>query len=163
MIYTRLVFTRNLIFSLFGFVFGSMPFSQASAQGNCSAEMSRRAESLLVDARGNWFSLVKHQQTFASCDDGALGEGYSDAVVHLFAQEWNQFGIFVDIAKKNKNFKRWAIQHVDATTSDEDLKKIVLNTKDCGSEAEAVSLCKAIQQAAASALVESGNATVNQK
>ncbi|WP_338523648.1 hypothetical protein NUH87_28650 [Pseudomonas batumici] len=104
MIYTRLVFSRHPIFLLFGLVFACMPFSQAAAQANCSAEMNNRAESLLVDARGDWSSLMKHQQIFASCDDGELGEGYSDAVVHLFAQRWDQFGIFIAIAKKTSKF-----------------------------------------------------------
>jgi hypothetical protein len=35
--------------------------------------MSDRAQSLLVDARGDWPSLLKHQRVFAACDDGALG------------------------------------------------------------------------------------------
>ncbi len=163
MFYTRLVFARHLIFFLFGLVFICMSISQASAQENCSAEMNSRAVFLLIGARKEWTSLMEHQQVFASCDDGELGENYSDAVVHLFAQRWDQFGMFIVIAKKHQDFKRWAIRHVDATASDESLKKIVLNVKACSNDAEAASLCKAIQRAAASALAESANTTVNEK
>lgn len=132
-----------------------MSFSQALAQSNCTTEMYTQAESFLTDARGNWPSLLKHQRIFASCDDGGLGEGYSDAVVQLFALKWDQFGVFVALAKKHPAFQRWAIRHIDATASDEDLNKIILNTTTCINEVSVKKLCKAVRQAAANALTES--------
>jgi hypothetical protein len=44
--------------------------------------MNSLAQSSLVNARGGWASLLKHQKVFNSCDDGVLGEGYSEAVVN---------------------------------------------------------------------------------
>jgi hypothetical protein len=157
MIYSRLGRGHFLTFliSLFGLGFGCLPFSQASAQGNCSPEMNNRAVSLLVDARENWPSLLKHQRNYAVCDDGELGEGYSDAVVRLFAQRWNQFGTFVSIAKKNPAFQGWAVRHIDATASDEDLNKIILNANTCINHVNVANLCKIIRQSAENALMES--------
>jgi len=152
---TSLVCTRSLIFVifLFGLGFGYIPFSQA--QGNCSVGMNNQAESFLIDARGNWSSLLRHQRIFASCDDGVLGEGYSDAVVYLFSQRWDQFGVFVALAKKHPTFQRWAVRHIDATASDEDLNKIILNAATCINDVVVKNLCNAIRQAAANALTES--------
>ncbi|MHA6895166.1 hypothetical protein ACQUJT_13935 [Ralstonia pseudosolanacearum] len=134
---------------------GCAQFSQAAAYGSCSAEMNSRAGSLLVDARGDWSSLFKHQRVFASCDDGELGEGYSEAVVNLFSRKWDQFSTFVALAKKYPDFQNWAIRHIDATTSDEDLNWIILNANSCIKNAEASGICKAIQQSAKNALAES--------
>lgn len=157
MIYTRILCARSLVFLILlsELGFGCLPSAQASERGACSHEMNNRAESLLVGARGNWSSLLKHQRTFASCDDGELGEGYSEAVVNLFAHRWDQFGIFVALARKNPAFQVWAVRHIDATTSDEDLNRIVLNTRACINNATVGSLCKAIHQAAENALTES--------
>ena len=157
MICTRIVCTRSLTFLmlLFGLGFGCPPVSHASALTSCSLEMNNRAESSLIDARRNWPSLLKHQRIFVSCDDGELGEGYSDAVVRLFAQKWGQFGSFVVLAKKHPDFQSWAVRHIDATASDEDLNKIVLNTTTCIDNIAVKNICKSIRQAAENALKES--------
>lgn len=156
MICARLVLSRFLTFSivLFG-IAGCLPISSTSAQEHCSPEMNNRAVSLLIDARENWPSLLKHQKKFAVCDDGELGEGYSDAVVRLFAQKWDQFGTFAAIATKDPAFQHWAVRHVDATASDDDLHKIILNTNTCANDVKVASLCKIIRQSAENALAES--------
>lgn len=157
MICIRFVCGRSMTFLvlLFGLGLGWVPFPQALAYGNCPPEMNSRAESLLVDARRNWSSLFKHQRVFSSCDDGELGEGYSEAVVNLFAKKWDQFGTFFALAKKNPEFQNWAIRHIDATASDDDLNRIILNSNSCINNAAAEKLCKVIRQGAANALMES--------
>lgn len=152
---TSLKCTDSLISLIFLIVFAFAPTSKALANGSCSLEMGSRAESLLIDALSSWPALLKHQRIFASCDDGALGEGYSDAVVHLFSQKWDQFGDFAALAKKHPAFRRWAIRHIDASASDEDLKRIIRNATICNDEATMKSLCKTIRQAASDALSES--------
>jgi hypothetical protein len=128
--------------------------AQASAQKTCSMKLEQRADDSLINAAGNWPSLLKHQRTFASCDDGALAEGYSDAVVTLFANQWDQFGVFVALSERHPDFRRWAIRHIDATASDDDLNKIVVNAAKCVRDVKAKILCKAIGRAAVDALTE---------
>jgi len=74
--------------------------------------------------------------------------------VTLFAHQWGQFGTFVALSKRNPAFRRWAIGHIDATVSDDDLKKIILNAATCIDDVKTKSLCTKIRQAAASALTE---------
>jgi hypothetical protein len=125
----------------------------ARAHAACPIDMYERAETSLAEVRGNWFSLLKHHQVFVSCDDGALAEGYSDAVVTNFARQWNQFTAFAALAERHPDFRRWAIRHIDATASDEDLKQIMLNAAPCV-DVKTKGLCRAIRQAAARALTE---------
>lgn len=134
---------------------GCAPFAQASAPTNCPPEMNSRAGNLLVDARSDWSSLSKHQKVFASCDDGELGEGYSDAVADLFAKRWDLFGTFVTLATTDPTFQDWAIRHIDASVSEEDLDRIILNSSTCLNDPSLEKLCKMIRQSAADALVGS--------
>jgi hypothetical protein len=114
--------------------------------------MYRLAEASLADAAYRWPSLLKHERTFATCDDGALAEGYSDAVVTNFAKRWDQFGLFVTLSTRHPAFRRWSIRHIDASASDEQLKQIMLNAATCIGDVKSV--CEAIHQAAANALTE---------
>jgi hypothetical protein len=126
--------------------------AQAIAHQGCTAGMYRRAEASLADAAYSWPSLLKHERTFATCDDGALAEGYSDAVVTNFAKRWDQFGLFVTLSTRHPAFRRWSIRHIDASASDEQLKQIMLNAATCIGDVKSV--CEAIHQAAANALTE---------
>lgn len=132
-----------------------LPFASVSAEERCSPEMNNQAVSFLREAGENWQLLLEHQKKFAVCDDGELGEGYSDAVVRLFSRKWNQFGTFVSISRKHPTFQHWAIQHIDATASNADLKAIENNASVCTNGKRAEVLCKVIRQAAKNALVES--------
>jgi hypothetical protein len=121
---------------------------------SCSYDTYRRADDSFDYVHVGWPALLKHRRTFAACDDGGLAEGYSDAIVRLLAHRWDQFGTFVAISKRHPEFQRWAIQHIDATTSDDDLKKVELNAGSCINNRKTRVLCKAIQEAAESARAE---------
>jgi hypothetical protein len=126
--------------------------AQAMAHDTCTARMYRHAETSLPAASSNWPSLLKHQQVFASCDDGALAEGYSDAVATKLATRRSEFGQFAALSRRDPAFRQWAIRHIDATATDEQLKKIMLNAGACNKHVKG--LCEAIYRAAADALRE---------
>ncbi|WP_139219396.1 hypothetical protein [Ralstonia sp. NFACC01] len=131
---------------------GSMPVARAA---ECSPEMSRRAVALLPDASDSWSSLLRHQTTFLPCDDGELGEGYSAAVAYLFSSKWGQLEVFLDIAKENPDFGRWAMHHIDATASDEELNSIISNANSCAGGIVKRKICNSIKNYAKDALIES--------
>jgi hypothetical protein len=130
---------------------GSASFA-ARANNACSIDIYKRADASLVRAAGGWGSLLRHQKTFESCDDGALAEGYSDAVVTLLAHRWDQFIVFVALSERNLAFRRWAIRHIDPTASSDDLKKVVRNATRCVRSARTKALCGEIGRAARDAL-----------
>ena len=133
---------------------GSLP-STATANEYCSTDMYQRADASLVSAAGGWGSLLRHQKAFGSCDDGALAEGYSDAVVNLLAYRWDQFDAFVGLSSRSPTFRQWAIRHIDATASTDDLTRVVGNAARCTGSAKAKDLCREIARAARGALKES--------
>ena len=113
-----------------------------------------RAESSLVDAKKSWPSLFRHHRSFTACDDGALGEGYSDAVATLLANKWDQLSVFVALSKKYPDFYRWVIRHIDATASEDDLKLIIINADSCINKGIAKAPCETIRRSAVMALQE---------
>lgn len=147
--------TRFSIFLPLMLALGGIPLSRAATPDSCSGEVNTRAESLLINARDSWPALLKHQRAFAFCDDGSLGEGYSEAVVALLAKRWEQFDRFASLANKDPSFRRWAIRHIDASASDDDLNKIISNASSCMKKGKEKVLCTAIRQAATRALAES--------
>ena len=130
---------------------GSLP-SPATANKHCSTHMYQRADASLVSAAGGWGSLLRHQKAFGSCDDGALAEGYSDAVVSLLAHHWDRFDELVALSGRNSNFSRWAIRHIDASASAGDLKQVVRNSAGCTGSAKRRAVCGEVGRAARDAL-----------
>jgi hypothetical protein len=128
------------------------PHSIAMAKPTCSIKMYNRADASLRSAAGSWRSLMNHEKAFASCDDGALAEGYSDAVVGLLANRWGQFDVFVSVSERNSAFRRWAIRHIDATASSDDLMKVVRNAAGCTGSANTRVVCGEVERAARDAL-----------
>jgi hypothetical protein len=135
----------------------SFPGAAASAGKQCSQEMHDHAVSRLSEARGTWESLSKHQKKFAACDDGDLGEGYSEAVARLFSGHWSEVDSFVAIARHDPAFQKWAIRHIDATVSYADLSAIAHNASSCSRRGEEQEICELIHQAAEDALVGAGH------
>ena len=130
---------------------GGFP-SAAKAGSCCSTDMYQQADASLVSAAAGWGSLMRHQKAFGSCDDGALAEGYSDAVVSLLAHRWDQFDTFVGLSARYPDFRRWAIRHIDASASTDDLTKVAHNAARCPSSVKAKGLCREVARAARNAL-----------
>ena len=126
--------------------------STAPANSRCSTDMYKRADASLVRAATEWSLLLSHQRAFGSCDDGALAEGYSDAVVSLLAHHWDQFDALVGLSARNPAFSQWVIRHIDATADSEDLRKVLRNTASCTGSAKR--LCRALTRGAQNALTE---------
>lgn len=124
----------------------------AKTQIGCPAATYGQADASLEHAASTWRKLRLHHEAFVRCDDGALAEGYSDAVVSLFASHWDQFGSFVAISNKSPSFGRWAIRHIDASASSDDLHSIVRNADSCRGNLRAKALCGEVGKAAANAL-----------
>ena len=122
------------------------------ARDACTADMYKRADASLSHAAHSWHSLRLHQKSFAPCDDGALAEGYSDAIVTLLAHHWDQFGAFVALSQRHPAFRRWAIRHIDSSASSDDLRMVARNAARCSGDMKTQALCREVGRAAADAI-----------
>lgn len=115
----------------------------AQAQPSCSGELYRHAESALPAASTRWPALHRHWRQYAACDDGALAEGYSEAVVRLLLER-PQWPALNRITTQDAHFRHWLLGNVDESVSTADLQQLQVQTATCSS-----ALCHAVQQALA--------------
>lgn len=117
------------------------------AQNPCTDAEETKAEKQ-VDSLKTWDQVYRSYKKFApQCDDGAVAEGYSDAVGKLLANHWEHFPRLVKLVKGDKGFKQFVVRHVDESLSDDTLRRISKNARSrC--PADAKGLCSLIADAA---------------
>lgn len=100
-----------------------------------------------ADSLRTWDALYRSYHRFASCDDGAIAEGYSDSVGRLLAEHWDTLSRFSQLSRQDVGFRRFVRRHID----DADFVKIrdnALRRCPSGSARE----CKDIRNAAEKAI-----------
>jgi hypothetical protein len=101
----------------------------------------------------SWGAIHESSKRFGHCDDGYVGEGYSDAVVGMLAKHWAQLGDLSRIAGSDAAFRAFVLSHIDATTDEQELRTVLDSaTKRCAKSHRA--LCTDIGGLARSALRE---------
>jgi hypothetical protein len=103
----------------------------------------------------NWTDIYNSFRRFGHCDDGSIAEGYSDSVVRTLASRWHQLGTLDKLSSCDSEFRSFVLRHIDATTDDRDIKKLIANaSKRC--PAKAKTLCSEIEKQGRSVLRELG-------
>jgi hypothetical protein len=97
-------------------------------QGPCGEDQAKVALDQ-ADTFRDWDSLYKSQAEYGNCDDGAVGEGYSESVARILVDHWDTLPRLADLGKTNPGFQAFVIKHVDASLNNDDVKKIKENAK----------------------------------
>ena len=113
---------------------------------SCSDAEETQAEKE-VDSLKTWDQVYRSYKKFEQCDDGAVAEGYSDAVGKLLANDWGHFPRLVEFARTDRNFERFVVRHVDESLTNDILQKISKNVR-TGCPTDAKALCSLIADAA---------------
>jgi hypothetical protein len=82
----------------------------------------RPCPTLLLTIR-TWDALYKSYSSHPTCDDGIVGENYSESVARILVDNWNTLPRLASIARENGDFRRFVLKHVDATLDMNDLKE----------------------------------------
>jgi hypothetical protein len=115
-------------------------------QPECSEAEAQHAESEAVMLR-SWEELYGSYKRYKHCDDGAIAEGYSEAVARILVAHWNTLSRLADITRKHTDFRRFVLKHIDETLNLEDVKNIRANAvKRCPSGLR--DLCRDIRKQA---------------
>ncbi len=72
----------------------------------------------------SWDALYKSFRLYRHCDDGAIGEGYSESVARILVDHWNTLPRFAQLAEKDAEFRAFVMKHVDATLEMSDVEKL---------------------------------------
>ena len=82
-----------------------------------------------------------------------MAENFSENVVRLLAKDWKHIADLERIVGSDRNFRRFVLNHIDATTDANDLRAIVSNSHNrCRTTNK--QLCGAVEDRAKSALKE---------
>jgi hypothetical protein len=97
-------------------------------QPRCNHREAIRAE---VDAEmpRSWDDLYKSYTLYRRCDDGAIGEGYSESVARILVDHWKTLPRLAQLASKDADFRRFVLKHVDETLVMEDIQRIKANAE----------------------------------
>jgi hypothetical protein len=125
---------------------GMNVFANDMSRKPCTKSEAMQAEKE-VDSLGDWDHVYRSYRRFSQCDDGAIGEGYSDAVGKLLANDWGHLNRLLALTKSDAGFQQFVVKHIDETLPDKTLQRISNNARSsCLAGAE--KLCSLIGSAA---------------
>ena len=123
----------------------------------CDDAMGERAENE-VDYLKTWDQIYDSFKRYSACDDGAIAEGYSDAVVRYARRPvGTSFRLCRLSVDRDKRFGEFVFKHIDATTDDHDLDRVVANADRHCPEGDG-ELCSTIRRHAVAARSEQDKA-----
>jgi len=112
-------------------VFSTTAFSEPL--NVCTKRDADKAEDV-ADKAKNWDELYKSYKLYRHCDDGAIGEGFSESVTTLLANSWSKITKLNKIVQKDKGFEVFVLKHIDETVPEERLGRIAtLAANECPS------------------------------
>jgi hypothetical protein len=100
--------------------------ARARAQANCE---KLDKQSLARHTPKDWGELHQLFRKFGTCDDGAIGEQFSEDVAQLFSRQWAHVNQLDRLGAADKAFERFVLRHIDATLDESELLLIVDNAK----------------------------------
>ncbi len=111
------------------------------------------ADAPVTKIGASWSALYDHFKRFAQCDDGAVYEGFSEAVVMLLGTSWKELPRLAELVRQDDAFRSFVMKHVDDIAGEGQLRKVRDNSRTaCPAGLEG--LCKQIGAAADRALGE---------
>ena|ERR1700674_2003459 len=123
----RFILKALLAVILINMVAGIPPTSaRARAQQDCG----KAEQQIIQEAEPKtWGSLYRLFKRFGNCDDGAIGEGFSEDVAQLFTKQWAHLDTLSRLTAFDKAFEQFVVRHLDATLSEDELKAIANNSR----------------------------------
>ena len=98
-------------------------FYSTESVAACTIEQAKNAEEHASTIR-SWKALYQSFIKYHECDDGAIGEGFSDSVVRLLINDWSNIDYLQKIVDKNPSFESFVLRHIDELMSPVQLTKI---------------------------------------
>jgi hypothetical protein len=119
----------------------------------CASAEAREAEAG-VDSLKSWSSIYQAFEKYGHCDDGGIAEGWTEAVVHTLASNWDSLIQASRYAEKDDGFRHFLLKHIDASADIDEVRAIgELAKSRCPPKLDV--LCKDIERSVLEALRDS--------
>jgi hypothetical protein len=99
--------------------------SSADVRG-CTAQEAKEVEGIAAKIK-SWGRLYHVFERYGHCDDGGIGEGFSESVSLLLAMQWENVTELGEIVASKPQFLHFVIRHIDETVPTDRLGKIIEN------------------------------------
>lgn len=109
-------------------VAGAYIVTCAVSAAECSRQEAITAEETASTLR-TWPDLHSTFVRYRHCDDGAIGEGFSESVSVLFADHWADLRKLSSLTTKDRLFLQFVLRHLDETVPTDRLARIEANAK----------------------------------
>jgi hypothetical protein len=103
----------------------TLVFGQAAT---CDQKTAMRADAE-ADALRTWPQIHDSFLRYRLCDDGSIAEGYSNSVVSMLSDRWDELPSLQTLIMRDKSFRRFVFAHIDATASLADLEAVSKNAE----------------------------------
>jgi hypothetical protein len=118
----------------------------------CTWEDAKSAEAVAATVK-TWKQLYQQFERYGHCDDGAIGEGSSEAVSRLLTEQWESIRNLEALGASNPAFRKFVMRHINETVPTERLARIAKNAATrCSSRLK--SLCRDIEAEASRSISE---------
>ena len=107
-------------------VFALAPVGASAAE--CTKAQAMAAENEASTLK-SWAAVHRSFRSYAHCDDGAIGEGYSESVTLLLANRWNTLPSLAKLVAHDPQFQKFVDRHINDTVPRERLAKIASNAQ----------------------------------
>ena len=121
--------TRVTILGIIAIVFLAGTTASAHGQQVCTQKDAIQADKSL-DGLRDWPHVYESFKRYSHCDDGAIGEGYSDKITILLVNRWDSAEELFDLWRAHPQFGRFVLFHVDELMSPEQAKTIIKNAQE---------------------------------
>jgi hypothetical protein len=109
-------------------LWGSLNCVSAQSSRKCTNEEAAQADKNL-DQLVDWVRVYSDFKRFGQCDDGALSEGWSDAIVKLLTKRWKTLPRLARMTATDKKFEAFVLRHVDELMSPDEARLIIRNSE----------------------------------
>ena len=111
---------------------GQLLAGGSAAPKSCSQAEERAAEDVVARLK-TWVAVKDAYARFGHCDDGSIGQGFSESITILLSRKWDQLNDLRRFAAEDKKFESFVIGHIDLTVPVERLEVISRNARQrCG-------------------------------
>jgi hypothetical protein len=62
-----------------------------------------------ADMQRSWAALYRSFKSYRQCDDGAIGEGYSESVARILADHWKALPQLAPLARRDAAFRAFVL------------------------------------------------------
>lgn len=78
--------------------------------------MEAFAAESVVDYLDSWKDIYKAFKEFGHCDDGAIAEGFDEAISVQWADQWKTLPEMIKYTKEDKEFKKFIYKRIGTET-----------------------------------------------